>query len=107
MGPRIGAIQKDLVCRPYEEGGLGLRDVQNLNQALMSKHLWDVIRGKQDSIWVDWIFQNRLRDQTVWTASEKKGSWSWRKLLKLRAVLLLHIQYRIGDGVNLSLWKDP
>ncbi|KAL0444901.1 UNVERIFIED_CONTAM: hypothetical protein Slati_2212800 [Sesamum latifolium] len=73
----------------------------------MSKHLWDVIRGKQDSIWVDWIFQNLLRDQTVWTASEKTGSWSWRKLLKLRAVLLPHIQYRIGDGVNFSLWKDP
>ncbi|KAL0444947.1 UNVERIFIED_CONTAM: LINE-1 retrotransposable element O protein [Sesamum latifolium] len=61
----------------------------------------------KDSVWVDWIVHNRLRDQTIWTASEKTGSWSWRKLLKLRIVLLPHIQYRIGDGVNFSLWKDP
>ncbi|KAL0420585.1 UNVERIFIED_CONTAM: hypothetical protein Slati_3081400 [Sesamum latifolium] len=28
----------------------------------MSKHLWDVIRGKQDSIWVDWI--SRIASET-------------------------------------------
>ncbi|KAL0361607.1 UNVERIFIED_CONTAM: hypothetical protein Sradi_3845200 [Sesamum radiatum] len=97
----------DLICRPYEEGGLGVRDVLALNQALMSKNLWDVIRGKRDSIWLDWIFQNRLRDQTVWVARENTGSWSWRKLLTLRAALIPHIQFRIGDGANFSLWNDP
>ncbi|KAL0439849.1 UNVERIFIED_CONTAM: LINE-1 retrotransposable element O protein [Sesamum latifolium] len=65
------------------------------------------LRGKQDSIWVDWISRNRLQDQTVWTASEKTGSWGWRKLLKLCATLRPHIQFRIGDGMNFSLWKDP
>ncbi|KAL0293995.1 UNVERIFIED_CONTAM: hypothetical protein Sradi_6909500 [Sesamum radiatum] len=66
----------DLVCRPYEEGELSLRDVLALNQVLMSTHLWDVIRGDRDSIWVDWIFKNCLRDQTVWLARENTGSWS-------------------------------
>ncbi|KAL0439840.1 UNVERIFIED_CONTAM: hypothetical protein Slati_2467000 [Sesamum latifolium] len=73
----------------------------------MSTHLWDVIRGNRDSIWVDWIFQIHLRDQTVWVARENTGSWSWRKLLTLRAALILHIHFRIGDGVTFLLWNDP
>ncbi|KAL0405114.1 UNVERIFIED_CONTAM: hypothetical protein Slati_3825300 [Sesamum latifolium] len=32
---------------------------------------------------------------------------SWRKMLHLRAVLLPHITFRIGDGTKFSLWHDP
>ncbi|KAL0295535.1 UNVERIFIED_CONTAM: putative ribonuclease H protein [Sesamum calycinum] len=32
------------VCRPMEEGGLGIRDILALNKALMSRHLWNVIQ---------------------------------------------------------------
>ncbi|KAL0455472.1 UNVERIFIED_CONTAM: LINE-1 retrotransposable element O protein [Sesamum latifolium] len=32
---------------------------------------------------------------------------SWRKMLRLRAVLLPHITFRIGDGTKFSLWHDP
>ncbi|KAK4384053.1 hypothetical protein Sango_3096500 [Sesamum angolense] len=30
----------EAVCRPIEEGGLGIKDILALNRALMSKHLW-------------------------------------------------------------------
>ncbi|KAL0288762.1 UNVERIFIED_CONTAM: putative ribonuclease H protein [Sesamum radiatum] len=43
------------VCRPIEEGGLGIRDILALNKALMSRHLWNVIQNNQSSIWVKWI----------------------------------------------------
>ncbi|KAK4384464.1 putative ribonuclease H protein [Sesamum angolense] len=33
------------VCRPKEEGGLGIRDILALNKALMCRHLWNVIQG--------------------------------------------------------------
>ncbi|KAK4383991.1 putative ribonuclease H protein [Sesamum angolense] len=32
------------VCRPIEEGGLGIRDILALNKALMCRHLWNVIQ---------------------------------------------------------------
>ncbi|KAL2252949.1 UNVERIFIED_CONTAM: putative mitochondrial protein [Sesamum indicum] len=41
------------VCKPKEEGGLGLRDVGTLNRALMCKKLCEVIRCDRTSIWVD------------------------------------------------------
>ncbi|KAL0294901.1 UNVERIFIED_CONTAM: hypothetical protein Sradi_6862200 [Sesamum radiatum] len=49
------------VCQPIEEGCLGIRDLLALNRGLMSQHLWQIISGDRSSLWVDWIFHNRLR----------------------------------------------
>ncbi|KAK4384693.1 hypothetical protein Sango_3035400 [Sesamum angolense] len=47
----------EAVCRPIEEGGLGIKDILALNRALMSKHLWAVIKQDRTSLWVDWIIR--------------------------------------------------
>ncbi|KAK4384063.1 putative ribonuclease H protein [Sesamum angolense] len=91
------------VCRPKEEGGLGIRDILALNKALMCRHLWNVIQGNQSSIWVRWIAHNHLRHKSVWTVDVKGGSWGWRKLLRLRSALLPYIELKIGMG-NLFLF---
>ncbi|KAL0455544.1 UNVERIFIED_CONTAM: hypothetical protein Slati_0893600 [Sesamum latifolium] len=40
------------VCRPVDEGGLGIQALGPLNKALMSQHLWVVIQQDSRSIWV-------------------------------------------------------
>ncbi|KAK4384584.1 hypothetical protein Sango_3046800 [Sesamum angolense] len=89
----------ETVCRPIEEGGLGIKDILAINRALMSKHLWAVIKQDRTSIWVDWIIQVRLRDCSIWTVEENKGAWGWRKMLSLRHPLMSHIHYRVGRGI--------
>ncbi|KAL0302173.1 UNVERIFIED_CONTAM: hypothetical protein Scaly_3040000, partial [Sesamum calycinum] len=97
----------ETVCRPIEEGGLGIKDILALKRALMSKHLWAVIKQDRTSIWVDWIIQVRLRDCSIWTVKDNKGAWGWRKMLSLRHTLMSHIHYRVGRGDSISLWHDP
>ncbi|KAK4384117.1 putative ribonuclease H protein [Sesamum angolense] len=95
------------VCRPIEEGGLGIRDILALNKALMCRHIWNVIQDNQSSIWVRWIAHTHLRHKSIWTVDIKGGSWGWRKLLRLRSALLPYIDLKIGDGASFSLWHDP
>ncbi|KAL0297922.1 UNVERIFIED_CONTAM: hypothetical protein Sangu_3171000 [Sesamum angustifolium] len=64
------------VCKPIEEGGQGIRDILTLNRALMSCHLWSVIKHEKESIWVDWTAHYRLRDASIWTVNAKRGAWS-------------------------------
>ncbi|KAK4381010.1 Retrovirus-related Pol polyprotein from type-2 retrotransposable element R2DM [Sesamum angolense] len=97
----------EAVCRPIEEGGLGIKDILALNRALMSKHLWAVIKQDRNSIWVVWIIQVRLRNCSIWKVKENKGAWGWRKMLSLRHSLMTHIHYRVGNGDSVSLWHDP
>ncbi|KAL0455426.1 UNVERIFIED_CONTAM: LINE-1 reverse transcriptase [Sesamum latifolium] len=95
------------VCRPVTEGGLGIRDLLALNRGLMSRHLWRVITADRSSIWVDWIFHYRLRGNSIWTVSDRSGSWEWRKLVRLRVCLRPFIVYKIGSGTSFSLCHNP
>ncbi|KAL2228620.1 UNVERIFIED_CONTAM: hypothetical protein Sindi_1841700 [Sesamum indicum] len=95
------------VCRPMDEEGLGFKDISTLNRALMSKKLCDVIQCDRTSIWVQWLYQDRLRERSIWTISEHGGSWGWRKILRLRPFLRSIVDYQIGNGDRFFVWQDP
>ncbi|KAL2251988.1 UNVERIFIED_CONTAM: Retrovirus-related Pol polyprotein from type-1 retrotransposable element R2 [Sesamum indicum] len=95
------------VCKPVEEGGLGIKDIGILNRALMTKKLCDIIRCDRTSIWVEWLQHGRLRNNSIWTVGEQGGSWGWRKLLHLRSYIQPMVELHIGDGRTFYLWKDP
>ncbi|KAL2252867.1 UNVERIFIED_CONTAM: hypothetical protein Sindi_0081400 [Sesamum indicum] len=95
------------VCRPKDEGGLGFKDISTLNRALMSKKLCDVIRCDRTSIWVQWLYQDRLHDTSIWTVREHGGFWGWRKMLRLHPFLRSIVNYQIGNGGRFYIWQDP
>jgi hypothetical protein len=33
-------------------------------------------------------------------------NWSWRKILKLRVLAKNFSKLQVGDGINISVWKD-
>lgn len=39
------------MCKPKQQGGLGLKDLSVWNKAMIMKHLWHVAMDK-DSLWV-------------------------------------------------------
>ncbi|KAL2237568.1 UNVERIFIED_CONTAM: hypothetical protein Sindi_0948500 [Sesamum indicum] len=59
------------------------------------------------SIWVEWLYQGRLRDTSICTIREHGGSWGWRKILHLWVFLRPMMDYQIGDGRRFYLWLDP
>ncbi|KAL2247958.1 UNVERIFIED_CONTAM: hypothetical protein Sindi_2648100 [Sesamum indicum] len=108
----ISEIEKEVEDFPMEGydvqwGGLGFKDISTLNRALMSKKLCDVIQCDRTSIWVQWLYQDRLRERSIWTIREHGGSWGWRKILRLRPFLRTIVDYQIGNGDRFSVWQDP
>ncbi|KAL2237308.1 UNVERIFIED_CONTAM: hypothetical protein Sindi_0922500 [Sesamum indicum] len=95
------------VCQPADEGGLGFKDISTLNRALMRKKLCDIIQCDRTSIWVQWLYQDRLQDTSIWTVREHGGSWGWRKILRLRPFLRSIVDYQIGNGGRFFVWQDP
>ncbi|KAL2235616.1 UNVERIFIED_CONTAM: Transposon TX1 uncharacterized protein [Sesamum indicum] len=95
------------VCKPVGEGGQGIKDIDALNRALMTKKLCDIIRCDRTSIWVEWLQRGRLQNNSIWIVDEKGGSWGWRKLLRLCSLIQPMVECRIGDWRTFYLWKDP
>ncbi|KAL2251985.1 UNVERIFIED_CONTAM: hypothetical protein Sindi_2320800 [Sesamum indicum] len=82
---------KDL-CRPTDEGGLGFKDIHILNRP---QYGWNGYTG------------DGYEDTSIWTIREHGGSWSWRKILRLRVFLRPMVDYQIEDGRRFYLWQDP
>ncbi|XP_024981684.1 uncharacterized protein LOC112518276 [Cynara cardunculus var. scolymus] len=96
----------DVVCRPLDAGGLGIKRLSIWNSALLVKHVWDVVRHR-DSLWVSWIYGQYLRSSHFWMV-RKSSYWSWvfRKLLDLRSQLRRFMFSQIGDGRATNAWED-
>ncbi|XP_075512193.1 uncharacterized protein LOC142547687 isoform X2 [Primulina tabacum] len=58
------------LCRPIEDGGLGLKNLKSWNEALICKTLWK-IHMKKDSMWIRWVNHMYISFGNVW-------QWTWR-----------------------------
>ena len=65
-----GGIQKahgakvswENVCRPKKEGGLGFKNIVQLNRILNLKHIWTLFSSTNSSLWVKWIKVYMLKE---------------------------------------------
>ena len=71
------------VLKPFEEGGLGIKDPVGGNKALCIKHIWHLFKSKGNSLWVDWVHCFHLRQRSFWFVKIPPNcAWCWRKILK-------------------------
>lgn len=95
------------LCAPKDEGGLGLKSLQIWNKAAVSKHIWFIISGGEQSMWCQWVKSYLLKGKSFWQLKMPcSPTWTWRKLLNLRYVVHPFIKVIIGDGQSSSLWFD-
>nr|GEZ31441.1 RNA-directed DNA polymerase, eukaryota, reverse transcriptase zinc-binding domain protein [Tanacetum cinerariifolium] len=69
------------ICKPKEQGGLGIKDLETWNDALLSKHVSNI-------------------------ASKKDTIWNQKCLLEIRDKMADKIQYGVGDRRNICMWYD-
>ncbi|KAL4588964.1 hypothetical protein LXL04_001865 [Taraxacum kok-saghyz] len=85
-----------MVCRPTEEGGLGIRDLQTWNEALLTRQIWRLFTVK-DSLWVDWVKCHHLLKHSFWEVKKKDlQGVSWTNLLVLRDKIWKHVWIKPG-----------
>ncbi|CAH1428278.1 unnamed protein product [Lactuca virosa] len=94
------------ICRPKDYGGLGVKNLRKWNDALLAKHVWNVINNK-NSLWVQWVKKNYIGDRNFWDILQKKSmSWTWKRFLEVRKIVRPHVVSCVGNGMNTSLWHD-
>ncbi|XP_057965889.1 uncharacterized protein LOC131156317 [Malania oleifera] len=77
------------VCLPKVEGGLGILDLKNWNNTLLTKTLWN-IHSKKDSLWTKWVHHYYLKETEIWDVSPNKGdSCLFKKIMELKNQIVL------------------
>lgn len=54
-------IRWEDITYPYDEVGLGVRDLLTVNKACILRHVWNIANGKKNILWVHWIGINKIK----------------------------------------------
>lgn len=97
------------VCKPKEEGGLGLRSLKEINLVCCLKLIWRLVSTK-NLLWANWIKENLIRQGSFWAihsnSQGNSGSWMWRKLIKYKDVAKTFYKREVRNGNTTSFWHD-
>lgn len=94
------------VCVPKQEGGLGIKKLEDWNKASILRHICNLF-ARAGSLWVAWVKEYLLEGKSFWEVkTPHQCSWCWRKMLQLRGIARGFIQYKVGDGNDIFMWLD-
>ncbi|XP_074266039.1 putative mitochondrial protein AtMg00310 [Silene latifolia] len=94
---------------PKSAGGLGKRNIECLNQALLANQAWRIISG-QDSMFCK-VFKAKLFGREGWYAGvaptrHNNVSWGVRSIRYGMELILHNIAWKPGINSNLSVWNS-
>jgi hypothetical protein len=94
-----------VVCRPKDQGGLGVHDLEVKNRALLGKWLARLLT--EDGVW-----QNLLRRKYVGSKAISQVSWKprdshfWAGIMATKKYFFPHGSFSIRDGSEIRFWED-
>jgi hypothetical protein len=94
------------VCIDKNSGGLGIRNLQAMNQGLVLSAAWRLAKEPQGHL-AQILKAKYHHDTSIWRAkSNKPKSALWSAILKVKPLLISASIYQIVDG-NISIWSSP
>jgi hypothetical protein len=93
------------VTAPKDKGGLGLKNLRIMNEALLIKH-FHKFYNKEDIPWVQLIWNTHYTNGQVPHASLEKGSFWFRDIMKFCDHFRGIASANVGRGDTTLLWQD-
>lgn len=94
----LAYIAWDAITAPIELGGLGIRDLNRMNEAMLIKALWKMTK-REEPLWVKIVKAKYLPRSELWTSKRTYNCTAfWRNLMALRPKLMPLLSWKIGDG---------
>jgi hypothetical protein len=97
----------DKLAKPKVNGGLGYRDFNAFNMAMVAKQAWSFMAepGKL----VSRIFKARYFPRSTLFDAKigNNPSYVWRSIWKARDVIVTSCRWAVGDGKRINFMFDP
>ncbi|GAU50179.1 hypothetical protein TSUD_408720, partial [Trifolium subterraneum] len=99
-------VWKRLAC-PKAHGGLGFRNFEAFNKAMVAKQVWNIVQNP-NSLVAKLIKARYFPHSSLIEAPlGYNPSFAWRSMWQARQILSLGCRWRIGSGDNIRVMHDP
>lgn len=103
-GRYVARVAWDKVTQPKRCGGLGLRNLELWITTCTIKLLW-LLLFRMESVWVAWIHQNVIKDESIWQMKPKQShTWLFKQILAIRQTAIQWAIIDPGNGIDVSFW---
>lgn len=103
----MSLISWDTMMKSKKDGGLGVRDIQSFNDALLAKISWRIL--SKPSCLLARVLEGKYfhNEDFLQAKAPSACSHGWRGILIGRDLLKEHLSWAIGNGSSVLIWQDP
>ncbi|KAG8378978.1 hypothetical protein BUALT_Bualt07G0040600 [Buddleja alternifolia] len=96
------------ICLPKSEGGLGFRQMRDINRALIAKLGWNILNN-DNKVWVDIFKAKYFRNQPLLELESYPvgASWIFRDIFACKNLLLKGLCFHVSPHDHTRIWIDP
>lgn len=85
------------MCRPKDQGGLGIEDPEVKNKCLLSKWLFKLLT--EEGVWQELLRNKYLHSKTLTQVTAKPiDSPFWKRLMRVKADFFHRGEFVVGNG---------
>lgn len=94
------------MCFPKSKGGMGFRDLNTFNTALLAKQAWRIHIGANPLLAKLLKARYFKHDDILNARRSYDPSYTWRSLWGSKALLMEGLAWRVGNGSSIKVWSD-
>ena len=96
----------DIICRPKDQGGLGIENLEVKNRCLLSKWLYK-LSVETDATWAQILRNKYLQSKTLSQLTVRPtDSPFWKGPMRVKSVLFNMTKFIVENGTTTRFWKD-
>ena len=104
---KMAWIAWEKLAQPKFRGGLGFRDFESFNDALLAKLSWRLTQHPEGLLGRTLFGKYCAAEDFLLCPETDAISHGWRGILIGRNLLLQNLGWVIGDGQDIKIWSDP
>jgi hypothetical protein len=93
----------NILCRPKDQGGLGIEVLELKNKCLLSK--WLFILLSEEGMWQQLVHNKYLKNKTLARVEDKPNdSHFWKGLMHVKHEFSKRGFFKVGNEMSVRLW---